>query len=332
MPAELLASWAETLPPSEVDVVLGGVEGDAGELGAVEVDAAVGEVVEEVFAGGYAGGRLANDLDDRVEVVEGDLVAEQDVFALAGLVEEEGGAAADYVDAVVDEGVDGLVEGKLLGLAVVDGQEDHGEAFLHLGVLVELVEDDFVLRAALEFDDDAHAVAVGLIADVGDVVDDFFVDELGDALDEVGLVDLVGDLGDDDGLASAGDLLEAALGAHHEAAATGLVGLGDVGAAVDEAAGGEVGTLDVLEGDFEVGAGFGLLALEEGDGGVEGFGEVVRRDVGRHADGDAGAAVDDEVGDAGGEDGGLGGGLVVVGDEVYGVVIDVGEHFARRCG
>ena len=56
--------------------------------------------------------------------------------------------------------------GKLLRLAVVDGEEDHGEAFLHLGVLEELVEDDLVLGAALEFDDDAHAVAVGLIADV----------------------------------------------------------------------------------------------------------------------------------------------------------------------
>ncbi len=98
------------------------------------------------------------------------------MFALAGLVEEEAGAAADHVDAVVDEGVDGLVEGKLLGLTVVDGQEDHGEAFLHLGVLVELVEDDLVLGPALELDDDAHAVAVGLVAHVGDVVDDLFVD------------------------------------------------------------------------------------------------------------------------------------------------------------
>jgi len=39
----------------------------------------------------------------------------------------------------------------------------------------------------------------------------------------------------------------------------------------------------------------------------------VRRDVGGHADGDAGAAVDEEVGDAGGEDRGLERGLVVVG-------------------
>ena len=34
------------------------------------------------------------------------------------------------------------------------------------------------------------------------------------------------------------------------------------------------------------------------------------------------------VGDARGKDGGLGGGLVVVGDEVDGVGVDGGEHFA----
>ena len=226
------------------------------------------------------------------------------------------------------------VERELFGLAVVDGQEDHGEGLLHLGVLVELVEDDLVLGSALEADDDAHAVAVGLVAELvaGDVVDDALVDEVGDALDELGLVDLVGDLGDDDGLASAGDVFDAALGAHHEAAAAGVVGVGDVALAEDEAAGGEVGAFDVLEDEVEVGTGFALFFGDDGDGGVDDFGEVVRRDVGGHADGDAGAAVDDEVGDARGEDGGLEGGLVVVGGEVDGVGVDVGEHFAGDAG
>ena len=100
------------------------------------------------------------------------------------------------------------VEAEFAGLAVEHGQEDHGEAFLQLGVLVELVEHDLGLRSALELDDDAHAVAVALVADVADVVDDFFVGQLGDALDELGLVDLVGDLGDDDRLLFLGQVLE----------------------------------------------------------------------------------------------------------------------------
>jgi len=65
---------------------------------------------------------------------------------------------------------------------------------------------------------------------------------------------------------------------------------------------------------------------------LDDFGEVVRRDVGGHADGDAGTAVDDEVGDARGEDSGFDGGLVVVGGEVDGVGVDVGEHFSGDAG
>ena len=108
--------------------------------------------------------------------------------------------------------------------------------------------------------------------------------------------------------------------------------MADVGLAEDEAAGGEVGALDVLEDEVEVGAGLGFFFGDEGDAGVDDFGEVVRRDVGGHADGDAGDAVDDEVGDARGQDGGLEGGLVVVGGEVDGVGVDVGEHFAGDAG
>ena len=52
------------------------------------------------------------------------------------------------VTTVINEGADSLVEAEFAGLAVEHGQEDHGEAFLQLGVLVELVEDDFGLGAA----------------------------------------------------------------------------------------------------------------------------------------------------------------------------------------
>src|ERR1019366_586139 len=226
-------------------------------------------------------------------------------------------------DPVIDEAADSGGETQFAGLAVDHREEDHGEALLHLGVLVELVQHDLRLRSTLELDDDAHAVAIALVADVRDFVDDLFVDQLGDALNELGLVDLVGDLVDDDRRFFLGDLLGGHLGAHEEAAATGGVGLGDAGFAEDEAAGGEIRALHVAQ-DFEE-AGVGIV--HQFDGGVEDLGEVVGRDVGRHADGDAIGAVDDQRGDAGGEDGGLGGRLVVVRNEVDRLHVDVGEHF-----
>ncbi|MNS34195.1 hypothetical protein D3C72_663180 [compost metagenome] len=54
----------------------------------------------------------------------------------------------------------------------------------------------------------------------------------------------------------------------------------------------------------------------------------MRRDVGRHADGDAGRAVDEQVGEARGQHRRLLGGAVEVGAEVHGVRVDVGHELA----
>ena len=115
-------------------------------------------------------------------------------------------------------------------------------------VLVELVEHHLRQRAALELDDQAHAVAVGLVAQVGDVRDLLVVDEVGDLGDQAAVAALlhrVGQLGDDERLLALADLLDAHAGAHAHAAAAGLVGVADPLAADDDAAGREVRALDV---------------------------------------------------------------------------------------
>ena len=73
---------------------------------------------------------------------------------------------------------------------------------------VELVEHDVGHRVALQLDDDAHAVAVALVADVGDALDALVAHQLGDLLDHRRLVHLIGDLGDDERLALLADRLD----------------------------------------------------------------------------------------------------------------------------
>ena len=62
----------------------------------------------------------------------------------------------------------------------------------------------------------------------------FVVDQLRDALDQARLVDLIRNFGDDDGLAVFVEGFDAGLGAHHEAAAAGLVGFENSSLAVDD--------------------------------------------------------------------------------------------------
>ena len=86
-------------------------------------------------------------------------------------------------------------------------------------------------------------------------------------------------------------LLDRRRGAHLHAAAAGAVGVDDPGPAEDAGAGREVRALDELH--QVVGGGVGVV--DQVDRGVDHLAEVVRRDVRRHADGDALAAVDEQV-------------------------------------
>ena len=74
--------------------------------------------------------------------------------------------------------------------------------------------------------------------------------------------------------------------------------------------------------------GFFLLErqVDDADDRLDHLAQVVRRDVRRHADGDAGRAVDQQVRERRRQDGRLFGRLVVVGDEVDRLLVEVGHH------
>jgi hypothetical protein len=119
--------------------------------------------------------------------------------------------------------------------------------------------------------------------------------------------------------------------AHHDRSAPGLLGLLDPGPPVDQAAGGEIGPRD---DDPEL-VGGDLGVLDERDGGVDDLAQVVRRDVGGHADGDAARPVHQQLGELRGQDARLELGVVVVGGEVDGLFVEIGEQLpgeARESG
>ena len=156
------------------------------------------------------------------------------------------------------------------------------------GVLEEQVLDLGGRAVLLQDDDDAHAVAAGFVAQVRDALDLAVAHEVGDLLDERGLVHLVGELGDDDLRAAAARafFFDGRARVHDDAAvafairqAHLLAILADEGDAVRR----EVRALHDLEEVIERGLG----VIDEQADGVAEFAEVVRRDVRRHADSDA---------------------------------------------
>src|SRR6266849_6639237 len=307
-------------------LVLAAVELDAFEFPGLAIlgdgDFLLGEILEQVFLGVGAAAGTANNADDVIEMVERDLVADQNVFALAGFAQLVDGAAAYDFDAVLDEQLDERDEAEFARLPADDGQQDHAEGFLHLGVLEKIVEDELRFFAALDFHDDAHAFAGGFVAHVGDAFDFLALHELRDALDELRFVHLIRNFRDDDIFAILADFLDGGLGAHHEAAAAVFVGGFNAFATGDVRAGGKIRAGDELHDFFESGVGL----FDQQHRGVDDFPQIVWRNVGSHANGDAAGAIDQEIGDARGKDKGLLARLIEVGNEIDGLFFEVGEN------
>ena len=98
--------------------------------------------------------------------------------------------------------------------------------------------------------------------------------------------------------------------------------LSDAGDTADRATGREIRPFHVLHQAVERDVGIVDLRADA----VDHFAEIVRRHIGRHADGDAGAAIDEQIRESGRENRRLGAGLVVVRDEIDRVLVHVGHE------
>src|SRR5438874_2564362 len=272
--------------------------------------------------GGVGAVRAADDADDHVELLDGLAQARENVRPLLRARELVPRPAGDDLAPEADERLQHFLEVDDLRAAVDEGQHDDPEARLHLRVLVELVQDDLRDLAAAQFEDDPDALPVRLVADLRDTLDLLLLHELGDLLDEGRLVHLVRQLADDDGLAPAPHLLGVRLRAQRDAAAAGRVRLANAAGAVDIAGGREVRPRHHLGQPLDRRA----VVVHQHHERVHDLAQVVRRNVGRHADGDAGRAIDEQVRNARRQDDGLLLVLVVVRDQVDRVPVDVGQQ------
>ena len=271
---------------------------------------------------GVGGCGVPDDRDDLIETVDRLQKPIEDVCAVLRLLEVELAAPADDHAAVLDEGLQRLLEVHRPRPPAIEGEHVHGEGRLQRGEAEDLVLDRGWRARPAQLDDDPHAVAVRLVAEVRDALDAPSADEVGHALDEGGLVHLVRQLVDDDLEPAVRGLLVVHHAAHRDLAAPGRVGLADGLVAEDAATRREVRSAHVLHEVIDA----RLRVVDEQDQRVAELVEVVRRNVRRHADGDPGRAVEEQVRQPRRQHHRLVHGVVEVRLEVDRVAVEVGEH------
>ena len=277
---------------------------------------------QQRLARGRRVGRASDDLHHLVEVGDGNNQAQQDVRTVTRLVQFELGAAGDHFLAEADEAGDDVPQRQHFRTAAADRQHVGRERALRRGVAPQLVEHHFGGGIALEVDHHAHAKPARFIADVGNALDPLVLGGFGDLLDQAGLADLIGDRSQHDRPPVAPAFLDLVPAAHDDAAAPLGIGLARTGLAKDQRSSGEVRRGDDLDqlvvGDCRV--------LDRCQAGIDHFAQVVRWNVGRHADRDPAGAIDQQVGEARRQDGRLLARTVIVVGEIDRILVEIFEQ------
>ena len=191
--------------------------------------------------------RRADDVDDAVDVDDGEAQALDDLAASTGFAQIEDRAASDNFATMVDEDLQAAAQRQHHRAAVDDGEHVHAERRLQRGVFVEVREHDLLVGVALEFEHHADAGAVRFVADVGNSLELLVANLIRGGFDPTRLVHHVRKFRHDDGLAILANFFDVGTAAHRDRTAAGLVGRQDAGAAQDDAGGRKVRAGDKFE-------------------------------------------------------------------------------------
>ena len=259
----------------------------------------------------------ADDADGLVDIQQDGGKTLQQVQALFLAVQVVVGAAAHTLNAECRPFLQNLPHTHDPGLARHQNVEVAAEAVLQRGSLEQLRHQLVGIHAALEVQRQLQTVQVGLVAHIADLLDLAGLDQLCDLVHD-GLHRGGGrDLGDLDHI-FAGHCIVA--GAHLYAAAAVLVNFTHLRFIIQN-----------LTAAHKVRGGHGgadivVLVLHQRHGGGAQLRQIEGTDVAGHAHRDAQRVVGQNGGKSDRQQGGLGGGAVVVGHKVHGLLVDIPEQ------
>ena len=228
---------------------------------------------------------------------------------------------------MLEKGRQDTLEIQNLGPVIHEREHDDAERILELGMLVQLVQDDGRKLAFLEFDHHADAVPVRFIPNVGNAFHAFLLHQLGNFLQQLGLVHLVRNFGHDDARPVPLFIrFHVRPGADGQQPSPVFIGVFDALRAIDESGRGKIRTRDHAHQVRNRRPGI----LKKVDQGGENFAEIMRGDVGGVAHGDPPGAVDQQVGDLGRQHQGFDVRFIIRGAEIHRFPVDVRQHFAGQ--
>ena len=189
-------------------------------------------------------------------------------------------------------------------------------------MLKQMVQDNVGVHIPPQLNDHPHAFPVGLVPQIRDAVHPLVLYQLCNFLNKPGLVDQIRKLRDHDPAFAVGHGLNIRHCPDLDLGTAGTVGFLDSPFSDDGGAGWEVGSFDNLQNFLHGGVPVPFHpVVDQLHHRVNHFPQVVGRNIGSHAYGNACGTVDQQIGITGRKHGRLLLGLVKVGYKIHGVLI-----------
>mmetsp|Transcript_57163 Transcript_57163/g.134546 ORF Transcript_57163/g.134546 Transcript_57163/m.134546 type:complete len:247 (+) Transcript_57163:1618-2358(+) len=228
-------------------------------------------------------GCRTNQGNDRIELIEGQQQAQEDVVALFRLAQQIARAAFDRLNSELEEHLEHLAQREQNRLTVDQRQHVGAEIALKWGELVEIVKHHLRISIAAQLHNNAHAIAITLIANIGNTFQLLVVDHLSDAFNHRRLIRLVRQSCNHHRITIRAtrrlDRFDTSNPSHRHRAAPGEVSLTNSAATKNLSARGEVRSRDkshqLLIRDLRI--------TDQGQQTRDQLSKVVRRNVGGHA-------------------------------------------------
>ena len=156
------------------------------------------KLLHQAGAGDIRRLRAPDEGDDGIQIIQRDLEAFKDMGALFRLAKIIRRPPHDDLAPMLNEGDENPLEVQHFRPIVDERQHVHAERGLQLTMFVEVVQDHEGNLIPFQLDHHANALAIGLVADIGDARHAIFLRQIGDLLDQLRLVHLIGNLRDDE--------------------------------------------------------------------------------------------------------------------------------------
>ena len=272
---------------------------------------------------------LADDADHFINIEIGDQIAVEQVEALLDLVEAELGAAHHHFAAMLQIGLQHILQAHDLWRALVQHVHVHAEARFQVARLEQAFHQHVRLdRLGARHQNKAHILSA-LVAHIVEQRQLLLFQQLAQFLEQARLLHLIRNLRHDDLVSAAARVFDFPLGAHAETAAARLVSIQHGFLRLnDHAASRKVRPLHEAHQLF----GRRFRRLNQEARRVDHFSRIVRRNAGRHAHGNARCAIAQQVRKARRQHDRLFVILGIVGPEIDRVLVEAFQQQLGRMG